>query len=89
MPGLLLVAAAEGLLAGLFISVMGGRLMAGSLDALARQFPDSRLSLAPLGKLFGEPTFGVISHFGTAGLEGALFAVCVVGAILLARRRLP
>lgn len=88
-PGrVLLGAAAEGLLAGLFISVMGGRLMAGSLDALARQFPDSRLSLDPLGKLFGEPTFGVVSRFGTSTLEGALFAVCVVGAILYARRRL-
>ncbi|MCE3289377.1 MAG: hypothetical protein K0R83_1389 [Caulobacter sp.] len=89
-PGrLLAIAASEGGLAGLAIAVLNGRLMAGSLDALARQFPESRLTLAPLGRLFGEAGFGVVSRFGTAVLEGALFAVCVVGAILFARRRLP
>lgn len=89
-PGrLLAVAAFEGGLAGLAIAIANGRLMAGSLDALARQFPESRLTLAPLGQLFGEASFGIVSRFGTAILEGALFAACVVGAILFARRRLP
>jgi DNA-binding winged helix-turn-helix (wHTH) protein len=89
-PGrLLAVAAFEGGLAGLAIAALNGRLMAGSLDALARQFPESRLTLTPLGQLFGETGFGVVSRFGTAILEGALFAVCVVGAILVARRRAP
>jgi DNA-binding winged helix-turn-helix (wHTH) protein len=89
-PGKLLAAAAfEGGLAGLAIAAANGRLMAGSLDALARQFPESRLTLTPLGRLFGEASFGIVSRFGTAVLEGALFAVCVVGAILIARRRLP
>ncbi|MDB5472155.1 MAG: transcriptional regulator [Caulobacter sp.] len=89
-PGRALAAAALlGGLAGLAITAMNGRLMAGSLDALARQFPDSRLSLQPLGKLFGEAAFGPISRIGTPGLEGALFAACIVGAILYVRRRLP
>lgn len=89
-PGRILVAAGiQGGLAGLFIASLGGRLMAGSLAALASQFPASRLSLQPLGKLFGETGFGVISRFGTSALEGALFAVCVVGAILLAKRKRP
>ena len=83
------MAAFAGGLAGLAISVANGRLMAGSLDALARQFPESRLTLAPLGQLFGEASFGVVSRFGTAVLDGALFAACVVGAILIARRRVP
>lgn len=82
----LAAAAMEGALAGLLIAFAGGRLMAGSLDALAHQFPQSRLSLEPLGKLFGEANFGVVSRFGTSTLEGALFAVCVVGGTLLAAR---
>ncbi len=85
----LAVAAAAGAAAGLLIATLGGRLMAGSLDALARQFPESRLSLDPLGKLFGEATFGAVSRIVTSGLEGALFAVCVVGAMLLVQRRPP
>lgn len=89
-PGKALAGAVfEGALGGLAISLANGRLMAGSLDALAHQFPQSRLTLAPLGQLFGEASFGIVSRFGTAILEGALFAVCVVGAILYARRRAP
>jgi hypothetical protein len=65
---------------------MGGRLMGGSLDVLARQFPESQLSLAQIGAVFGEAGFGPVSQVVTGGIEGLLFGGCVVGAMLLARR---
>ena len=61
--------------------------MAGSLDLLARRFPESRLRLDPIGGLFGESGFGPVSRTITGALEGALFAACIVAAMLLARRR--
>jgi hypothetical protein len=63
-------------------------MMAGSLDLLARGFPGSRLRTDQLGGLFGEQGFGPISHAVTGGLEGMLFAGCIVGAMILARRQL-
>lgn len=74
--------------AGILIPLLGGRLMGGSLDLLARSFPDSRLRLDPIGGLFGESGFGPISRIVTGGLEGVLFGGCIVGAMLLARRSL-
>lgn len=74
--------------AGLLIPLLGGRMMGGSLDLLARQFPQSRLRLDGLGALFGEPGFGPLSQAVTGGLEGALFAGSLVAAMILARRSL-
>jgi len=74
--------------AGISIPLLGGRLMGGSLDALARTFPDSRLRLDQVGGLFGESGFGPVSQIVTGGLEGALFGGCIVGAMILARRSL-
>ena len=82
------IAALSGGVAGVAIALAGGRLMAGSLDLLARSFPDSRLRLDPIGALFGEQGFGPVSQVVTAGLEGALFGGCVVGAMIVARRTL-
>lgn len=82
------LAALAGGLAGVAIALAGGRLMAGSLDLLARTFPQSRLRLDPVGALFGELGFGPVSQVVTAGLEGALFGGCVVGAMIIARRTL-
>ncbi|MDI1327681.1 MAG: transcriptional regulator [Brevundimonas sp.] len=79
--------AAAGTAAGVVIALLGGRLMAGSLDRLSAGFPASRLSLAPIGRWFGETGFGPISQLTTAALEGALFSACVVGAVVLMRRR--
>ena len=62
--------------------------MGGSLDLLARNFPDSRLRLDPIGALFGETGFGPVSQLVTGALEGLLFGACVVGALILARRTL-
>ncbi|WP_447725088.1 winged helix-turn-helix domain-containing protein [Sphingomonas koreensis] len=72
--------------AGLFTSLIGGRLLAGSLALLAEQFPNSRLRLDQIGGLLGEAGFGPVSLALSATLEGTLFGACTVGAIALARR---
>ncbi|MEJ7777006.1 MAG: transcriptional regulator [Sphingomicrobium sp.] len=74
--------------AGVLIPLLGGRLLGGSLDLLARRFPNSRLQLDQIGGLFGESGFGPISQIVTGCLEGALFGGCIVGAMILARRSL-
>jgi hypothetical protein len=50
--------------------------------------PGSRLRLDHLGSLFGESGFGPVTRSVSGALEGALFAIGVVGAMLLARRHL-
>ncbi|HUE80172.1 MAG TPA: transcriptional regulator [Sphingomicrobium sp.] len=74
--------------AGILIPLLGGRMMGGSLELLARSFPDSRLRLDLIGALFGESGFGPVSAIATGALEGALFGGCIVGAMFLARRSL-
>ena len=84
----IVVAAISGGTMGVLITAMGGRLMAGSLDLLASEFPDSRVRLDQLGALIGEDGLGPISQMVTGGLEGALFGGCVIGAMILAHRDL-
>jgi len=72
--------------AGILIALLDGRLLGGSLDLLARRFPDSRLRLDQIGGLLGETGFGPLSRIVTSALEGALFGGCIVGAMLIARR---
>lgn len=79
-------AAIAGAGAGAIIPVLGGRMLGGSLDLLARQFPDSRLQVDRIGALFGESGFGPISQSVTGGIEGAVLSACVVGAMMFARR---
>ena len=79
-------AALAGAAAGVLIALLGGRLMGGSLDLLARGFPDSRLRLDQIGGLFGEQGVGPVTQVVTSGLEGMLFGACVVGAMIVARR---
>ncbi|MDQ3074072.1 MAG: transcriptional regulator [Pseudomonadota bacterium] len=74
--------------AGIVIIVLGGQLMAGSLDQLARRFPASRLRFDAIGNLFGETGLGPVSRLVTGALEGLLFGACLVGAVELARRSL-
>ncbi len=77
--GLAWAAVAAGV-AGLLIPLIGGRLMGGSLTLLSEAFPESALRLEPLAGL------GRLSQILDAGLEGALFGACVVGAMLSASR---
>ena len=72
--------------AGLIIALAGGALMAGSLDALAREFPGSRLTMVNVAALLGESGFGSLARAITSAAEGALFAMFCVGAMILARR---
>ena len=83
-----MLAALLGGIAGLAIPLLGGRLMGGSLARLAEHFPGSRLRLDRIGALFGESGFGPVTQAVTGALEGALFAGCVVAAMLLAKRQL-
>lgn len=71
---------------GMLIVLLGGRLMGGSLDLLADQFPRSSLRLDHLGRLFGEVGFGRITHTVTATLEGLLFGAGVAFALTATRR---
>jgi len=79
-------AAASGGAGALLILLLGGRMMGGSLDALARSFPASRLQLDRMGHLFGETGFGPVTRFATGMMEGALFAGCIVGAMMMAHK---
>lgn len=83
----ILPAAGVGAVAGVGIIAAGGRLFGGSLDALARLLPQSRLRLDQIGAALGEDKFGLISQIATGGLEGMLFAACITGAVLLAERQ--
>jgi DNA-binding winged helix-turn-helix (wHTH) protein len=81
------VAAACGGAAGVVISLLGGRLMLGSLELLAAGFPNSKLRLDQIMRPFAEPGLDRLIDPLAAGLEGALFSAGVVTAILIARRR--
>jgi DNA-binding winged helix-turn-helix (wHTH) protein len=71
------LAAALGALAGLLIAATGGQLFGGSLSLLAESFPGARLHLGLLGQF---------ASAVTSTLEGAWFSLCLVGALMLARR---
>jgi hypothetical protein len=72
---------------GLLVTLIGGRLMGGSLDVLAGAFPKSRIRLDHVGTWLGETGFGLISQAVSSALEGAVFAAGIVAALALARYR--
>jgi DNA-binding winged helix-turn-helix (wHTH) protein len=74
--------------AGLLIALLGRPMMGGSLALLAESFPNSRLRIDQVGRLFGESDFGPVTHAVTGAMEGALFSACLVGAMVLAAKRL-
>ena len=82
----MVIAGLIGSVAGVVIPLLGGRLMAGSLDLLSQTFPDSRLRLGQFGAFVGEQGLGPLSQMISGALEGGLFAACVVGATILADR---
>ena len=47
-----------GIMCGILIALLGGRLLGGSLYLLAAVFPGSRLEICRVGALFGETGFG-------------------------------
>ena len=70
--------AALGLLAGVAVAVLDGRLMAGSLQELLSAFPGSRFRLDGVGQALGERGLGPTGRFVTAAFEGAVFCACMV-----------
>ena len=80
------VAAASGAVAGVFVALIGGHLMAGSLHLLVQATPAAGFRLDGLAAQFGERSFGPVTALVTASLEGALFVAGVIGTIGLARR---
>jgi len=62
--------------------------MLGSLALLTSDFPNSRLQVGQVGRLFGESGLGPVSLFVSATLEAALFSACVVAALTMAQQRL-
>jgi hypothetical protein len=79
-------ASATGAVIGVLIALSGGNLLGGSLDLLGDYFSDSRLELDTIGRYFGEVRFGQTTQVVLAGLEGLIFAGCVVGALVASRR---
>ena len=84
----IVAAGVAGAVVGAVIPLTGGRMFGGSLDLLARSFPDSRLPLDEIGGLFGEPGFGPLSQTFSGAFEGSVFCACIVAAMMVARRRL-
>lgn len=75
-----------GAIAGLLVTLFGGHLLGGSLNLLARGFPEARLRLDAIGSLLGEDGFGRMSEALTATIEGMLFGFCLAGALAFARK---
>lgn len=67
---------------GVLISIVGGRLMSGSLHLLTQSFSGAHLKMDTLGRFFGEMEFGIITQTVLAGIEGFIFGACVVGAMV-------
>lgn len=64
---------ALGAVAGLIIALLGGRLLAGSIDVLTQTMEGARLDLGRIGALLGETGFGLRSRIVSSVAEGALF----------------
>ena len=72
--------------AGALALAWAGRpLVGGTLHVIAREARGSQISLAPLGRLIGEPGFGPLSQALIAAWEGGIFGFGV-GIALLRRR---
>jgi DNA-binding winged helix-turn-helix (wHTH) protein len=82
------IGAVTGAVGGAVAVLLGGRLMLGSLALLTSNFPNSRLQVGQVGRLFGEDGLGPVSLFVSATLEAALFSACVVAALTIAQRKI-
>jgi DNA-binding winged helix-turn-helix (wHTH) protein len=72
-------------MAGLVLTLTGHPLAGGTIHAIADAADGSRVSLAPLGRLIGEPDFGPTSRLILAFGESAVFGLGI--AFGLIRRR--
>lgn len=81
-------AALIGLVIGVAIPALGGKLLGGSLFAVAQMFPQSQFRPDEIGALVGENGFGPVSAMASGALESLLFVGGVVWAMALARRQM-
>ncbi|WP_347302782.1 transcriptional regulator [Croceibacterium sp. TMG7-5b_MA50] len=75
------LAALIGAASGVAIVLAGGRMMAGSLQALVTAFPTSQFRLDQVGRMVGERGFGTNGQLATAMFEGAVFVLALVWAM--------
>lgn len=73
---------------GAAIPALGGKLLGGSLFAVAQMFPQSQFRPDEIGAFVGENGFGPVSAMVSGALESLLFVVGVVLAMALAQRRM-
>ena len=64
--------------AGLALTALGGQLAGASLNALARSFQGSQVTVEPLARLLGEPHMGPLTRGVLAVGESALFGAFLV-----------
>ncbi|WP_066655803.1 MULTISPECIES: winged helix-turn-helix domain-containing protein [unclassified Sphingomonas] len=76
-----------GAAAGLIIALLGGRLLAGSIDILTQTMEGARLDLGRIGALLGETGFGLRSRIVTSVAEGALFGGFTAAGLWRGRAR--
>ena len=69
-------------LAGLALTFAGHPLVGGTIHAIADAADGSRATLAPLGRLIGEPDFGPVSRGILAFGEGALFGLGIAYGLM-------
>ena len=76
-------------LAGLLLTLTGRPLASGTIHAFAHAASGSRATLAPLGRLIGEPDFGPVSGSILAFCEGGLFGLGLAFGLLRRPRGVP
>jgi len=76
-------------LAGLALTLSGRPLAGGTIHAIASAAHGSRATLAPLGRLIGEPDFGPVSGGILAFGEGAVFGLGLAYGLIRRRREGP
>ena len=69
------------------LSLAGGRLGAASLDAIVGTFPETRVRLAALGRLFGEEDLGLRTRAALGFGEGLLFGAGLAAGLTRRPRR--
>ncbi|OZA92625.1 MAG: hypothetical protein B7X57_07625, partial [Erythrobacter sp. 34-65-8] len=70
-----------GLVAGLAVTLLDGRLMAGSLQELLSAFPGSRFRLDGIGEAFGEQGLGRMGRIVSGAFEEAVFCACMTWSL--------
>jgi DNA-binding winged helix-turn-helix (wHTH) protein len=70
------------------VSAAGGRFGALSLDGIVRGFPATRVHLALLGSIFGEPGLGPVTRAALGLVEGLFFGAGLAAGLTRRPRRL-